>query len=407
MRTLPHVTLFLPVLLSISPGAWAGPDDSGEPLTLVVELTDGSTIRGTARIGALSLVATYGKIELATKEVAAITFNDDRETVRVSLANGDHLQGALKLEAFKLRTVLGEVSVPMSKVARIAASRGPAPTVLSDAELLAWLSKDLEIPNEIRDERGNPVRGGRDLLTGLPLEVRHKKTGIHFVFITTGKFLMGSPEDEPDRWDRENLHVVRITKPFYLAKYEVTQPAWEAITGRNPSKFKDERNPVEMINWNDCQEFIKKLSEARNEAGGKGEFGLPTEAQWEYACRAGSQTRYYFGEDETRLDTCAWYEENSGDQTHPVGQKRPNAWGLYDMYGNVGEWCADWYGPYPTAEQTDPTGPTSGTMRVSRSFGLNVPKGWVRSAMRGKNSPDDRHHGHGARLILSIPKELH
>ena len=175
---------------------------------------------------------------------------------------------------------------------------------------------------------------------------------MELVLIPAGEFLMGN-----DRGFGP-IHKVRITKPFYLGKYLVTQEQWQAVMGSNPSNFKGPKNPVERVSWDNCQEFIEKLN--ANVAGGKGRFALPTEAQWEYACRAGSTTKYCFGDDDSQLGEYAWYGGNSGNQTHPGGEKRPNAWGLYDMHGNVYEWCQDWYvsNYYANSPTDDPTGPS-------------------------------------------------
>jgi formylglycine-generating enzyme required for sulfatase activity len=170
--------------------------------------------------------------------------------------------------------------------------------------------------------------------------------------IRPGKFMMGEGDDR---------HEVTISKPFYMGVTEVTQAQYEAVMGTNPSDFKGATNPVEIVSWNDAAEFCKKLSEKTRQA-----VRLPTEAEWEYACRAGTQTAFSFGDDPSALGDYAWWAKNSAKTTHPVGQKKPNAWGLYDMHGNVWEWCADWYEAYPKGSVTDPSGPAIGDRRVLR-----------------------------------------
>ena len=157
--------------------------------------------------------------------------------------------------------------------------------------------------------------------------------------------------------------------------------------GNNPSHFKGATNPVERVSWNDSQDFLNKLN---GQSGKRHRFTLPTEAEWEYACRAGSTTRYYFGDDESQLVEYAWRSMNSEGKSHPVGQKKPNAWGLYDMHGNVWEWCADWYDHnyYAKSPTDDPVGPSTGSHRVFRggswrSFARNC-----RSACRGDAVPE-------------------
>jgi formylglycine-generating enzyme required for sulfatase activity len=182
--------------------------------------------------------------------------------------------------------------------------------------------------------------------------------------------------------------------------YVVTQEQWEAVMGNNPSYFNGPKNPVEMVSWEDCQQFLGKLN-AKSAAGG-GKFRLPSEAQWEYACRAGSTTRYCFGDDESGLGEYGWYNGNSDGRTHPVGEKKPSAWGLYDMHGNVWEWCADWYDwdYYGNSTTDDPRGPATGSARVARGGTRDRPAWDCRSAGRGHDGPGERGDGLGLRASL-------
>lgn len=207
---------------------------------------------------------------------------------------------------------------------------------------------------------------------------------LELVLIPAGDFLMGAPDSDRDAaGDQKPQHRVRITKPFYLGRYLVTQEQWQAVMGTNPSYVKAPRHPVETVSWDDCQDFLTKLSSRFVQ--GKGRFSLPTEAQWEYACRAGSTSRYYCGDEEGLLGDCAWYCGNSGGSTHAVGQKKPNAWGLYDMHGNVWEWCKDWYYEdfYVRWPTSDPTGGGAGPRRASRGGAWYSRVEQCRSASRG------------------------
>ena len=220
---------------------------------------------------------------------------------------------------------------------------------------------------------------------------------IELVRIQPGEFLMGSPENEKDRHHDEGpQHRVRISKPFYMGKYEVTQGQWQAVMGSNPSSIQDPKNPVDGISWDDCQGFLAKLN-----AKMKGRhFRLPTEAEWEYACRAGSANGYCFGDAEPELRDYAWYGDNSDMKPHLVGQKKPNVWGLYDMHGNVWEWCQDWHGTYAEPAQTDPTGSASGSYRVLRGGVCYYNASYCRSAYRYINYPFARYSYRGVRLVL-------
>jgi formylglycine-generating enzyme required for sulfatase activity len=209
------------------------------------------------------------------------------------------------------------------------------------------------------------------------------------VSIPAGSFSMGSKSG-----DEKPVHTVTFTKPFYLGKYEVTQEQWQAVMRANPSHFKGDKLPVEQVNWDNCQEFLKKL---QSKSPGL-KLSLPTEAQWEYACRAGSKTEYVSGDDASGLGEYAWFYASFRGTTHDVGVKRPNAWGLYDMHGNVWEWCQDWYGAYAAGAAKDPSGASSGIGRVIRGGAWSNDATVLRSAFRGWLTPGGRSNNGGFRV---------
>ena len=187
-----------------------------------------------------------------------------------------------------------------------------------------------------------------------------KGVKLELVLIPAGEFLMGSSDADPQAEANEKpQHRVRITRPFYMGKYKVMQDQWEAVMGKNPSAFRGPKYPVNNVNWDDCQAFIKKLNDKFRARGGK--FHLPSEAQWEYACRAGSSTQWCCGDDASKLGQYAWCEGNDGASIHPLGEKKPNAWGLYDVHGDLWEWCADTYDgrDYSVSPKDDPAGPST------------------------------------------------
>jgi formylglycine-generating enzyme required for sulfatase activity len=191
---------------------------------------------------------------------------------------------------------------------------------------------------------------------------------MNFRYIEPGTFLMGGPRNGRLRTEGQTPHEVTLSKPYYIATTEVTQAQWMTVMGTNPSRNQgDGQRPVEHVTWNDCQQFIGKLNQRLKNSNSK--FRLPTEAEWEYACRAGSSTTFSFGEDIGQLPQYAWFDKSSDGTTHPVGKLLPNAWNLFDMHGNVMEWCADFYDPgygNSSAPAQDPTGPTQGSERVTR-----------------------------------------
>ena len=222
---------------------------------------------------------------------------------------------------------------------------------------------------------------------------RTNQTGIEFVLIPAGSFMMGSTYGGTDE---KPVHQVTISQPFYMGKYEVTQSQWQSVMGSNPSYFKDcgGNCPVEQISWNDAQDFVNKLNEAND--GFK--YRLPSEAEWEYACRAGTTGDYYAAD----VDDIGWHNGNSGKKTRTVGGKQPNAFGLYDMSGNVWEWCRDWYHPNYDGAPTDGTAWLSGgemKYRVLRGGSWDGDASLLRSAYRGRNTPDYRNSYFGFRVV--------
>jgi formylglycine-generating enzyme required for sulfatase activity len=232
--------------------------------------------------------------------------------------------------------------------------------------------------------------------------------GMKVVLIPDGEFRMGSPDSDKDaQADEKRQHPVRIMRPFYLGATEVTQGQYRAVTGVNPSSFKGpDELPVETVSWEDAMAFCAKLNELEKGQLRGASYRLPTEAEWEYACRAGTTTRFSFGDSDASLGEYAWFWGNSDSKTHPVGQKRPNLWGLYDMHGNVWEWCLDCYDPkyYSTSPANDPMGPSGGLDRVRRGGCWRFVRRACRAAYRDKAPPSSRYNGVGFRVARVSPR---
>lgn len=228
---------------------------------------------------------------------------------------------------------------------------------------------------------------------------------IEMVLVEAGTFMMGTEESEIESLNQlhqtsgfniERQYKVTITRDYYIGKYQVTQEQWKVVMGNNPSRFKGDDLPVENVSWYDAQDFIKKL----NELTGK-KFSLPTEAEWEFAARGGNRSRGYLYSGSNNIHRVGWYSENSNKRTHTVGSKRPNELKIYDMSGNVWEWCADWFGDYPSGHVTDPTGVSYGEERVLRGGGWTSYCGAsCRVANRSRTNPSVRSFNHGFRLVL-------
>ena len=230
---------------------------------------------------------------------------------------------------------------------------------------------------------------GRDAF-GLWATLRYKNVEQRLRWIPPGQFTMGSPQNETGRYDRETQHEVTLSRGYWLFDTPVTQALWKEVMGTEPSHFKGENLPVEQVSWDDCQKFLQKINAAMPGLS----LCLPTEAQWEYACRAGTETATYAGNfqkgEEKKaaiLDAIAWYHGNSGSKIHSVAEKAANAFGLYDMLGNVREWCADWYEDYPQEAVSDPIGPGKGAYRVDRGGSWYSNAQYARAAYRFDQRP--------------------
>ena len=289
------------------------------------------------------------------------------------------------------------VGFRLARIADIKVAIAPAIANPKPAEIMPATGNLLEAPfNEAKAKEEQKsaakslqkeVEENADLGKGIKLEM---------ILIPAGKFMMGSPASEKGRSVDETQHEVTITKPYYMGKYEVTQEQWEAVMGNNPSRIKGTKLPVTDVSWEDCQEFIKKLN-AKTESG----YRLPTEAEWEYACRAGTTTAYSFGDEIAPKD--ANYASSMLGKPVVVGSYKPNAFGLYDMHGNVREWCEDWFGPYPTGSVTDPKGPATGERWALRGGCFVNDETYERSSDRNYyNPPDKRGAVVGFRLARTI-----
>lgn len=240
-----------------------------------------------------------------------------------------------------------------------------------------------EVSNDSAQESGPRKAGDRMVKT---------VDGVQYAFrwCPPGTFMMGSPENEEHRLKGETQHEVTLTKGFWMLETEVTQAMWKSVMKGNPSRFTGNDKPVEKVSWDECQVFCKKLSDKTGL-----NITLPTEAQWEYACRAGSTG--VFGGD--KLDEISWHGGIWGG-FHPVATKKPNAWGLYDMHGNVWEWCQDWYDDYPNEAVTDPTGPDNGNFRISRGGAWTFDPMFCRAAFRGRFKQNSHDNSQGFRIVF-------
>lgn len=273
-----------------------------------------------------------------------------------------------------------------------------SPTVTITVLYVGWQSKQVELTAGHKEQITLIENKKKESETANSISIPVKDgINIEMIKVEAGTFMMGAtPEMEIPYDDEKPVHQVTLTNDYYIGKYEVTQALWQTVMESNPSSFKGNNLPVEQVSWNDCQEFIGKL----NSITGR-KFRLPTEAEWEYAARGGKKSRGYQYSGSSNISDVAWYNGNSGSKTHLVGTKQANELGLYDMCGNVLEWCQNWYGSYVSSSQTNPTGAVSGSYRVIRGGSWYSSARFCRSSCRDSGTPGIRNSSLGLRLVLS------
>jgi formylglycine-generating enzyme required for sulfatase activity len=364
-------------------------------------MINGDLLSGEAEERKVSIQTDYGRIPVSFDEMKDVQMQGgDNVTAIITKTNGDTMRGTLDTDEISLHLELGIniEAIYKDKFAKIFIDQAhkQAPLQFGVQQPIAGESDgivstySLDMTQETLTLNLEPLLG-------------EKGTKMKFVLIPAGEFIMGSGSGEAGRQTDEGpVHKVKISKPFYMGVYEVTQKQYVAIMGDNPSQFAGSNNPVEQVIWNDAIKFCKKMSTIT-----KNIITLPTEAQWEYACRAGISTAYCFGDESSLLSDYAWYKDNSRGKTHPVGQKKPNAFGLYDMHGNVWEWCQDWYDKnyYKKCSYLDPENTQNASYRILRGGSWFSVAYGCRSAIRDGAYPDGWIDIGGFRVVLSVSSQ--
>lgn len=348
-------------------------------------MTNGDVLTGEAVERKVALRTDFGPLPVLFAEMRDLrTRGEENGGVAITKTNGDTIHGMLETETLSLRLALGEdlPAVYKDQFAKI---------LIGQARTQAAV--EFGTPAPVWGDSGAGPAAPMDRMLTLYLG---RQVTMKLALIPAGKFVMGSPAEEADRHDDEGpLREVILSKPFYMGIHEVTQNQYAALMGNNPAGFKGANKPVETVSWDDALEFCRRLSQR---AGRK--VSLPSEAQWEYACRAGSKGRFCFGNEDKQLATYARFGQSGEAGTVPVGMGRPNAWGLYDMHGNVTEWCFDWYvGSYAGIPAVDPTGPSVGQAHVVRGGCWGNPAADCRAATRKGFSSDSRNSYRGFRVV--------
>ena len=333
-------------------------------------LVDNKMVRGSNGVARITL-----PVGQHTYIVASDGYESEEGMVKLKASAPSDLQIRLSKEAVAAASNANDVIQDNVSTSSTSSSSTQSATTSSDFSSISSVSSG---SNEI----SIPVKNG---------------ITIDMVKVEAGTFMMGATSEMQNPYDGEKpVRQVTLTNDHYMGKYEVTQALWQAVTGKNPSQFKGDDLPVEQVSWKDCQKFISKL----NRMTGR-KFRLPSEAEWEYAARGGKKSKGYQYSGSSNISEVAWYTDNSGGKTHPVGTKQSNELGLYDMSGNVWEWCQDWYGSYVSSSQTNPTGAVSGACRVCRGGGWYDIAWGCRSSCRDCSTPDSHFSRLGLRLVLS------
>ena len=349
-------------------------------------MRNGDLLSGRSRREALVVRSDYADMSIRFSEISEVAFSGvDNLSVAVKKRNGDLVTGKMGTEELTLDLAIG------IRVEGIYRDRFRKIVTRADrGRVTSALSEKADRPRA-RGNRPASRAPGKEFVNAL---------GMRFRLIPAGSFTMGSPPGQRGRKASERQHSVRIGKAFYMQTTEVTQGQWVAVMKHNPSLFKGETLPVENVSWFEAQAFVEKL----NKMGDGVLYRLPTEAEWEYACRAGSRGAFAFGGRASRLSAYGWYEENADGRSHPVAKKKPNAWGLYDMHGNVWEWCldrAEWGSEVETDTYRDGIADplsTEGSDRIQRGGAWSFDARFCRSASRYCNAPGGRSSSVGFRL---------
>ncbi len=355
-------------------------------------MANGDLLSGAVVEPKITIRTDYGQMPVLFAEMKELRLQNrdkDKLTAAVTKTNGDTIHGVLETEEISLRLALGLdlPSLYLDKFARIFIGQALTQAPVEFSGPPPGLE---EPPSAAPAGPAAPPEPVMTLYLG-------KQVTLKLVRIPAGRFLMGSPAGEVGHRDEEEpLRQVTISRPFYLGVYEVTQSQYAVIMGNNPSRLKGATRPVETVSWDEATEFCTRLAQRTGK-----KVTLPSEAQWEYACRAGATARFCFGNEESQLVTYARFGQSGSEGTVPAGQGKSNAWGLYDMHGNVTEWCADWYAAsYGGLPSADPTGPKSGQTRVVRGGCWGNSADDCRAAARKGFTPDSRTAYRGFRIVV-------